>query len=61
MWSRGEAVECSFALPGREKRFVCSANICWVKPETKMIGVRFDTSDPRREVIKKWVEEYLEM
>ncbi len=59
--TRGEAVECSFGLPGHEKRFVCNANICWVKPDTGMIGVRFDTSDPRRESIKKWIERYLDM
>jgi PilZ domain len=59
--ARGEGVECSFGLPGHEKRFVCGANICWVRPDSGMIGVRFDTSDPRRELIKKWIEEYLQM
>lgn len=58
----GEAVECSFALPGHEKeKLACKATICWSRPDTQMIGVRFDTSDPRCQSIKKWIEEYLQM
>lgn len=57
----GEAVECSCRLPGHEKHLVCNATICWTRPEKGLIGVRFDTSDPRRHLIKEWLEEYLHM
>lgn len=57
----GEAVECSFRLPGHEKHLACIATICWTRPETGLIGVRLDTSDPRRHLIKEWIEEFLQM
>lgn len=57
----GEAVECSFRLPGREMHLVCNATICWTKPEMGLIGVRFDTSDSRRHMIKEWIEDFLQM
>lgn len=57
----GEAVECSFALPGYEKHLACNATICWTRPEVGLIGVRFDSSDPRRHLIKEWIEEFLQM
>jgi len=59
--SCGEAVECSFGLPGREKHLHCNATISWTRPDMGLIGIRFDTSDPRRQLIKAWIEEYLQM
>ena len=57
----GEAVESSFRLPGHEKHLACNATICWTRPEMGLIGVRFDSSDPRRHLIKEWIEEFLQM
>lgn len=57
----GEAVECSFRLPGHEKHLACAATICWTKPEMGLIGIRFDASDPRRHLIKDWIEGFLHM
>jgi hypothetical protein len=57
----GEAVECSLRLPGHEKHLACNATICWTTPKMGLIGVRFDTSDPRRHLIKAWIEEFLRM
>lgn len=57
----GEAVECSFRLPGHEEHLACNATICWTRHAVGLIGVRFDTSDPRRHLIKEWIEEFLQM
>lgn len=56
----GESAECSLSLPAT-KKLSCHANVCWVKPAEKLAGLRFAVSDPRRELIKTWIAEYLEM
>jgi len=43
------------------EKLACSATICWTKQDGRMAGVRFDIADPRRQSIKKWIEEYLEL
>ncbi len=55
-----ETVELSFSLPG-EKPIRVNAVVCWVEPKDRLAGFRFDLADSRRETVKKWIEDYLEI
>ena len=55
----GQQVEVSFALLTLPRIWV-KANVSWTKPAEKMIGIRFDQRDERRQRIKEWVDSYLE-
>jgi len=52
-------LEVSFALLTLPRIWV-RGTVSWVKPESKMFGIRFDTRDDRRLRIKEWVDSYLE-
>lgn len=54
----GKRVEVSFTLPSH-KEFLCNATVCWSRPERKMLGVRFDPADQRRDYILRWIDDYL--
>jgi Tfp pilus assembly protein PilZ len=54
--STGTNVEISFALMTLP-RVTVKGNVSWRK--TKSIGVRFDAGDPRRMLVKSWVDSYL--
>lgn len=56
----GESVECSLSLPVA-KKLSCSATVSWVSQNDGAAGLRFDASDSRRELIKAWIADYLEM
>lgn len=56
----GEAVECVVHFPDT-KALACAGIVCWTKPESNLLGVQFDSSDRRRQLIKDWIEEYLRM
>jgi hypothetical protein len=56
----GQVAEVSFTLPN-SKPLACSAVVSWVDPQDQSIGVRFDPSDERRGLIKRWIEDYLEI
>ena len=56
----GQIAEISFTLPN-SKQFSCSATVSWIDPEEQSIGMRFDPADERRALIKRWIEDYLEI
>lgn len=55
-----ESAELSFSLPGQAPTRV-NAVVCWLKPADGQAGFRFDLTDERRAVVKKWIEDYLEI
>jgi PilZ domain-containing protein len=54
----GQPVEVSFALLTLPRIWL-KGNITWKKPN-KNFGIRFDTSDARRQRLKEWIDGYLE-
>jgi hypothetical protein len=54
----GTAVEVSFSLLTLPRVWV-RGNVSWKKPN-KTFGVRFDSSDERRQRLKEWIVGYLE-
>jgi Tfp pilus assembly protein PilZ len=56
----GQNAEVSFTLPN-SKPLACSAVVSWVDPQDQSVGVRFDPADERRGLIKRWIEDYLEI
>ena len=56
----GQTAEVTFTLPN-SKPLACSAVISWIDPTDQSIGVRFDPADERRGLIKRWIEDYLEI
>jgi len=56
----GQTAEISFTLPN-SKQLSCNSTVSWVDPEEQSIGVRFDAADERRGLIKRWIEDYLEI
>jgi len=55
----GLPVEVSFALLTLPRIWI-RGTVSWVKPASKMFGIRFDPQDERRLRIKEWVDSYLE-
>lgn len=56
----GENVEVAFALPNA-KEVSLRGTIVWVRPDSGAIGVRYEVQDPGREVVKSWIDDYLDM
>ena len=55
-----ERVQLSFTL--RSEGFVeLPGTVCWLAPKEKLAGVRFDQAAEARQVVKQWIEHYLEM
>lgn len=52
-------VEISFQLPG-ESPVTMPAEICWRREPSSTLGVRFDPLDARRQVVRNWIESYME-
>lgn len=59
-FATGDAVECVIQFPDK-KTLACAGIVCWMKAESNLLGVQFDSSDRRRQLIKSWIEEYLSM
>lgn len=53
------AVEVSFQLPG-EAAVTMPAEICWRREPSSTLGVRFDPMDARRQVVRNWIESYMD-
>ncbi|HUR37665.1 MAG TPA: PilZ domain-containing protein [Terriglobales bacterium] len=51
--------EVSFQLPG-ESAVSMPAEICWRREPSSTIGVRFDPHDVRRQVVRNWIESYMD-
>jgi Tfp pilus assembly protein PilZ len=56
----GDPVQLSFNLPNN-KNVKVVANVCWVRQDKHLMGVRFDQQDERRLAVKEWIESYLEI
>ena len=56
----GENVEVAFALPN-SKEVSLRGTIVWVRPDSGAIGVRYEINDPGREVVKAWIDDYLDI
>lgn len=52
-------VEASFQLPG-EAAVTMPAEICWRREPSSTLGVRFDPMDARRQVVRNWIESYMD-
>ena len=52
-------VEASFQLPGT-KAITIPAEICWRREPSSTLGIRFDPLDPSRQVVRDWIETYME-
>ena len=52
-------VEVRFQLPG-EDEVSMPAEICWRREPSSTLGVRFDAQDVRRQVVRNWIEQYME-
>lgn len=52
-------VDVTFELPG-EAPVSMPAEICWRRPPSSTLGVRFNATDPRRQVVRDWIESYME-
>jgi hypothetical protein len=54
-----QAVLAIFALPGEEMIGVKSV-VCWTRNDEGTAAIRFDPSDPRRIVVREWIDHYLD-
>lgn len=54
-----QAVLAIFALPGLEMAAVKSV-VCWTRREEGTAAIRFDPSDPRRTIVRNWIDNYLD-
>ena len=55
----GQQLQLSFSLPTGEKVNV-NASVCWLRESDAGMGARFDPLDDRRNLVRDWVEKYLE-
>ncbi len=53
-----QTVLTKFTLPGIGKVEMRSV-ICWMRQEDGTAALRFDPSDPRRNAVRRWIDEYL--
>lgn len=56
----GESVDVAFALPNA-KEVSLRGTIVWVRPDSGAIGVRYELHDPGRELVKAWIDDYLDI
>lgn len=56
----GENVEVAFALPNA-KEVSLRGSIVWIRPDSGTTGVRYDVQDPGRELVKSWIDDYLDI
>ena len=55
-----DSARISFTLPGA-KPISIRAVICWSRVKEDLYGFRFDPSDPARQAVKNWIDQYLEI
>ncbi len=54
-----QAVLAMFALPGQQMVGVKSV-VCWTRRDEGTAAIRFDPSDPRRAIVREWIDQYLD-
>jgi hypothetical protein len=52
-------VEASFQLPGASALTIAS-EICWRREANHTLGIRFSMTDPKRQVVRDWIESYVD-
>ncbi|HLJ89332.1 MAG TPA: PilZ domain-containing protein [Candidatus Angelobacter sp.] len=55
-----EQVNVVLALPGA-KKFSIRAFICWSRENEMLYGLRFDSNDENRVLVRNWIDQYLEI
>lgn len=50
----------AFMLPNSSKLSM-DATVCWQSHEERSVGVRFEAADPARQVVREWVDKYLQL
>jgi hypothetical protein len=53
------AVNAVFTLPGARTVSIRST-ICWRRESSRMFGIRFDPQDANRQVVREWIERFLD-
>ncbi len=53
----GQVLDVAFALPDGQQVKV-GASVCWQR-EPNQTGIRFEATDERRLVVRRWIDEYL--
>ena len=51
--------EASFQLPGADA-IIIPSEICWRREPSSSIGIRFEPLDPKRQVVRDWIESYMD-
>jgi hypothetical protein len=52
-------VQAAFTLPGA-KTVSIKGTICWRREKDSFFGLRFDFADPNRQVVRNWIEDFLD-
>ena len=52
-------LSATFTLPGA-KTISIKGNVCWRREKDQFYGLRFEFSDPNRQVVRKWIEDFLD-
>jgi hypothetical protein len=54
-----KTVSATFTLPGM-KTISIRGNICWRRENPKMLGVRFENTEPTRQTVREWIDKFLD-
>ncbi len=54
-----QTVLAIFALPGQEMAAIKSI-VCWTRRDEGTAAIRFDPADPRRAIVRNWIDNYLD-
>lgn len=52
-------LQATFTLPGT-KTITVKATICWRREKDHFYGLRFEFADPNRQVVRNWIEDFLD-
>ncbi|MEO5936929.1 MAG: hypothetical protein ABIP81_06920, partial [Terriglobales bacterium] len=52
-------VDAFFELPG-EAPVTIPSEICWRRVPSSSLGIRFSAADVRRQLVRNWIESYME-
>jgi hypothetical protein len=52
-------LQATFTLPGK-KTITVKGVICWRREKDQFYGLRFEFADPNRQVVRKWIEDFLD-
>ncbi len=58
--SIGQGVEVTFKLPNTQDLCLRAA-VAWIRPDVRLVGLRFDPQEPNRFRVKNWIDQYLDI